>query len=161
MVTQVYLHPIVLDVFRKECRLAGARETGGPLAGYCTPNGQVVVTHAGEPGPHARLRRDAVFLDGTDMLDWLERVYALSSGKVWFVGTWHRHVGYSLTPSQKDNLATRTVAEYGGYNMPHALSIIYRTQTWRFREAMAVYAWTKANLVPVPWSWWDPSEDLR
>lgn len=161
MVTHVFLHRRVLERFRTECRLAKGCETGGPLAGYCTTNGHIVVTHGGGPGPYARLRRHAVFLDGMDTWNWLEQVYSLTGGKVWFVGDWHRHVGYSLMPSYKDHLATRTLAEYPDYNMPHALSVIYRTRTWKYQEAVAVYTWTGTCLVPVAWCWWEPTGDCH
>lgn len=149
----LFLRRELLEVFRQEAARAGNCETGGPLAGYITGKPEVVITHAGGPGPRAHLRHSSVLLNGDDTLDWLEQVYSKSSGLVWYVGDWHWHRGRNLLPSVKDNIAMQIVADYPGFNMPHPVSMLYRPVQRTHSERVAFYVWTGGHLEPTPWTW--------
>lgn len=131
----VYIVRAVLDTIRSEVsRTSPYVETGGPLAGYIS-DGTLVVTHAAGPGPRAKLRPTSVTIDGVHAQGFCDAVYHDSQGAFDFVGDWHRHLGWSLRPSEEDVKAMRLLASWPYCPVSHPVSVIYRS----FRESLAVY----------------------
>jgi integrative and conjugative element protein (TIGR02256 family) len=129
----VFLVEAVLNTFRSEARRAGWCETGGPLVGYLSDDGAVVVTGAGGPGPRAQRRLTSVQIDGRHATAFCSQIYHQSNGSFDYVGDWHRHTLWSLKPSKSDEQAMMVLSESCLLGAP--ISLIYR----RLPESMAVY----------------------
>lgn len=137
----------VIEVFRAESRLVGWRETGGPLAGYLSGDGAVVVTHAGGPGPRAVVGPFSVQIDGEHATAFCDQIYRESQGSFDYIGDWHRHIGWALKPSPPDEQAIRDVAVSGSCSLEAPTSIIYR----RIPEGLCAYSLGEdGHLRPIP-----------
>jgi integrative and conjugative element protein (TIGR02256 family) len=137
----------VVEVFRAETRRIWGRETGGPLAGYLSADGAVVVTHAGGPGPRAVHGYATVKIDGGHATAFCDRIFRDSGGRFDYVGDWHRHLAWSLKPSPPDEEAMREVAASGSCSLEAPVSIIYR----RIPERFCAYVLGKSGrLLPTP-----------
>jgi integrative and conjugative element protein (TIGR02256 family) len=128
----------VLNIFRSESRRGGSRETGGPLVGYLSDDGAVVVTGAGGPGPRAQRRVTSVQIDGRHATSFCSQIYEESNGLFDYIGDWHRHTLWSLKPSKSDEQAMLEVALSGSCLLEAPISLIYR----RLPESMIVYVLT-------------------
>ena len=143
----VFIVEAVMEFFRAESRRVGWRETGGPLTGYVSTDGAVVVTHAGGPGPRAVLGFTNVQIDGEHATEFCDRIYQESEGCFDYIGDWHRHVAWSLKPSPLDEQAMRDIAASGSCSLDAPLSVIYR----RIPEGVRAYALSaNGRLMPVP-----------
>lgn len=135
----IYRYALVLEdvlrAIRGEVRRARFRETGGPLVGYVTRDGALFITHAGSPGPRAQLALRSVLIDGVTAQDFCAKVHRESSGRLDYVGDWHRHVGLSLMPSRLDRDAIRQMAAFEHCPVRYPSSLVYRS----FPEKYAVY----------------------
>lgn len=136
----IYRHVFIVrgvtDTIRQEVRQAPfGKETGGPLVGYISTDGALVVTHAAGPGPKAKLNHWSVTIDGRHAQDFCSRINRESRGRYDYVGDWHRHPGWSLHTSDDDVRAMRTIAAWEHCPVKHPISLIYRS----FREKYVVY----------------------
>ena len=143
----VFVVETVLNIFRGESRRAGWRETGGPLVGYLSDDGAVVITGAGGPGPKAQRRLTSVEIDGRHATSFCSHIYHQSNGSLDYIGDWHRHTLWSLQPSKSDEEAMLQVVLSGSCSLEAPISLIYR----RLPESMIVYVLTmKGRLCAVP-----------
>ena len=143
----VFIVEKVLEVFRAESQRVGWLETGGPLAGYLSTDGAVVITHAGGPGPRAVLGHFSVQLDGEHATAFCDRIYRESQGSFDYIGDWHRHVAWSLKPSPSDEEAMREVVTSGSCSLEAPVSIIYR----KTPEGLCAYLLGgNGRLLPIP-----------
>lgn len=124
-------------VIAGESKKARRVETGGPLVGYVSEEGFLVVTDATGPGPRAKQERYSVTIDGKHAQSFCDRINFRSHGRIDYVGDWHRHTGMSLRPSGEDALAVRTMAEFEFSPTKHPISLIYRS----WPRAWQVYVW--------------------
>ena len=136
----------VLGVIRKEVRAARRFETGGALVGYVQENNIVVITNASGPGPNSELTRDSVLIDGSYTTDFCNVLFERSRGKLDYVGDWHRHTGWSLKSSGRDEEAMRTIQESGCCSITYPLSLIFRL----WPEKMVGYAFYQNRLIGIP-----------
>lgn len=154
---EVLLGPNLVFQMYNECIRAGRNETGGPLAGYQTPEGELVVVDAGRPGPSSRVTPMSVYLSGPDTISWLESVCADRVPPVWYVGDWHMHTRPSTRPSRKDVEAMRVMSEYTGYRMRNPVSIICHLGNSISSEQLmrntAVYVLAQGRLRAIRWRW--------
>lgn len=134
---RVILLPTCMSVIRAESRKARGIETGGPLVGYLAENGALIVTGAAGPGPRGRCEQYAVMIDGEYAQKFCDRAHHESCGRIDYVGDWHKHPGFSLSPSTHDVSAIKTMAEFEYSPTRYPISLIYRSwpQSWQ------VYAW--------------------
>ncbi len=145
----VFVVASVLHTIRREVRRAPFTETGGPLVGYISADDALVVTHASGPGPRAEHARHSVLIDGQHAQQFCDHLWHESDGRLDYVGDWHRHPGWSLTPSQHDIVAMCTVAAFEHCPIPHPISLIYR----RWPPALRVYVLNnERDLELAPWS---------
>lgn len=136
----VFIARSVLATFRREVqRVLYYKETGGPLVGYISADGALVVTHAGGPGPRAEHRQRSVLIDGAYAQKFCDKIHRESDGRLDYVGDWHNHPGLSLSPSSHDVEAMKTMADFDYCPVEHPISIIYR----RIPEKFSVYILTK------------------
>jgi integrative and conjugative element protein (TIGR02256 family) len=140
---RVILLSKVLSLIGSESRKARGVETGGPLVGYVSEIGSLVVTDAIGPGPKARLERYSVTIDGEYAQRFCDRMSSLSDGRIDYVGDWHKHPGVSLNPSEHDVSAMRTMATFKFSPTRHPISLIYR----RWPEAFKAYVWDGSGLL--------------
>lgn len=106
----IFVMKSVLVTIRREVKLVPGRETGGPLVGYLTGDGAIVVTHAGGPGPNAVHARYSMEVDGAHAQRFCDGLRNATDGRLDYVGDWHNHPGFSLKPSTHDVAAIRTMA---------------------------------------------------
>lgn len=141
----------VLDVFRHESSLVGFKETGGGLLGYISKDKATVVTHACGPGPKAILTVKKVILDGQFIQEFADKMYEQSNYLFDYIGDWHRHLGYSLTPSTKDIIAMKLAAGHPGM-LENPISIIYRSGTFFKTELLKAYVYVNQELRPISYT---------
>ena len=134
---RIYRHVFVLDtcldVIIAESKKVRFKETGGPLVGYISNDHALVITGATGPGPKAELSRYSVVIDGEFAQKFCDEMYSASSGKLDYVGDWHRHTGWSLEPSKEDVHAMRTMADFEYCPVKHPVSLIYRKRPAAFK----------------------------
>ena len=133
----VILLPKCLSVIKAESRKARCIETGGPLVGYVAKDGALVVVDANGPGPKARLERFSVTIDGQHAQEFCDQSSRESDGRIDYVGDWHKHPGFSLSPSGDDIFAMKTMANFKFSPTKHPISLIYRS----WPQAFQVYVW--------------------
>jgi len=134
---RVILLPKCLSVIRTESRKVRRSETGGPLVGYVAQNGVLIVVDADGPGPKAKLERYSVTIDGEHAQKFCDRSNRESGGCIDYVGDWHKHTGFSLSPSGQDVFAMKTMANFKFSPTKHPISLIYRS----WPQAFQVYVW--------------------
>lgn len=139
----IFVVEAVLQTIRQEVRRAGLKETGGPLAGYVSPDQAVVVTHAGGPGPRADLRLRSVLIDGAAAQSFCDTINRASGGRLDYIGDWHRHPGWLLAPSDDDQEAMRLMASYPHCPVAYPIALIYRS----LPEKFLVYTWNKHEML--------------
>lgn len=154
----VFILSRIKSVLVSEIGKGAGVETGGPLAGYRSDDGALVVVEAGGPGPHSRLSCSSVYLDGSDTLSWVEHVFDEQDGLYWYVGDWHFHRRLSLRPSSKDRTAMQVVSAYKGFGAANPLSLICGSNQGILD--LRCYVWTGARLTSVKWSWLAAVPDL-
>ena len=137
----------VLETIRRETETALCRETGGPLVGYVSRDGALVVTDAGGPGPRAKLTPLSVTIDGQSATAFCDNIERNSGGSLYYVGDWHRHVGIALKPSDRDISTMRAMAVHESCPLRSPISLIYRV--WPRRYTVYVVS-EERGLVPLP-----------
>lgn len=144
---RVILLAKALAVIKAESRKARRVETGGPLVGYVTQDGVLIVVDATGPGPKARLESFSVTIDGAHAQKFCDRVYRETDGQSDYVGDWHKHPGISLRPSENDILAIKTMANFEFCPTKYPISLIYRS----WPQAFKVYVWDGlGSLMKIP-----------
>jgi integrative and conjugative element protein (TIGR02256 family) len=131
----VFIGKSALDTIRSEVQRTKLTETGGPLVGYISNDGALVVTHANGPGPRAELEFRSVLIDGVAAQQFCDNLARLSDGKLDYVGDWHCHPGFSLLPSDQDLEAMKLIANAPNWSIKNPVSLIYR----RWPERYCVY----------------------
>ena len=92
------------ETIQQTCRAAhDGYETGGILLGHQHDDGRLVVTTAGDPGPHAVRHRASFRRDQAHAQALADAAWSLDRS-VW-IGDWHTHPRGPVQPSQAD-LAT-------------------------------------------------------
>lgn len=86
-------------------------EIGGCLVG-CQINNVLLVTHASEPGPKAKMSRYSINIDNKFTTKFSNRINQLSNNKFYYIGDWHTHLSTDLRPSQTDLKALRVLNDY-------------------------------------------------
>lgn len=111
--TRVWIaESLVAQLVAEACEMAPL-ETGGLLLGYRTEDtDDLVVTHLVGPGDRAEhwsdgFRPDAAFQEAE-----IERNFAETDGKAFYLGDWHSHPDHPPTPSWKDEGVLRRIKEH-------------------------------------------------
>ncbi|TQR33621.1 hypothetical protein C7Y47_11315 [Lysinibacillus sphaericus] len=86
-------------------------EIGGCLVG-CQINDVLLVTHASEPGPKAKMSRYAINIDNKYTTRFSNRINQLSNNKLYYLGDWHTHLSTDLRPSVTDLRALKVLNNY-------------------------------------------------
>lgn len=131
----IFINQTVLDKIRQEVHLVKLKETGGPLVGYISEDNALVVVDAGGPGPKAKFSFFNITIDGEHAQFFCDKVYRESEGLYDYVGDWHRHMCFSLSPSTDDVNAMIKIASFEYCPVKNPISLIYR----RFPEGVAIY----------------------
>lgn len=123
--TYLYLCSAAEALMKKEIAKRSYVETGGMLIGYKS-EGQVVVTHTTGPGPKAKhslfnFQRDVDYCN-----EQLEFYFHRSNGVLTYIGEWHTHPMWFLSPSKQDDNEMFGIAETKSYKNPSPLLIIAR-----------------------------------
>lgn len=134
----IFIVRSVLMTIRQEIGRARWTETGGPLVGYISEDEALVVTHAGGPGPKSVLTHSSVLIDGEYAQGFCTKVNREWSGRIDYVGDWHRHPGWSIYPSDRDIEAMKIMATFSDCPIKHPISLIYR----RLPEKWATYVYS-------------------
>lgn len=119
-------------------------ETGGPLVGYHWPPNQIVVVAASGPGPKSWQSIWEVEIDGEHSQQFCDALYQSSSGRYDYIGDWHCHPSFSITPSLQDAEAIALMAEVKGV-VDNPISVIASKFTGKFYG----YFWTGEALESV------------
>ncbi len=127
---------------RDEMKRASCTETGGVLVGY-SEGDSLVVTAASGPGPRAKLRLFSVTIDGKHAQQFCDRVSQESDGKIDYLGDWHCHFAFSITPSTDDHRAMEIMAEFEDSPTKTPISLIWAKYCGKF----VTYVYTEERLL--------------
>lgn len=131
-----YRHAFILqsalDSIQREARRFLCRETGGPLAGYVSLDGAIVVTHSAGPGKKGVRRPFSVTISGKNAQAFCDDVYRKSNGMFDYVGDWHSHMGCSSAYSGTDVEAMIGMASSTHCPIRHPISLIYGRYSGEF-----------------------------
>lgn len=119
-------------------------ETGGPLVGFCKNAKRVEIVDLTGPGPKSMQGIFGVEIDGEHSQNFCDQVYKKSDGAYDYIGDWHCHPSFSVTPSQPDREAISLMASVDGI-IDTPVSIILS----RFSKKMNCYIWDRSDLVRV------------
>ncbi len=86
-------------------------ETGGALVGYEAENLEVVVTDVIGPGPHAKHRRLRFRPDYDYQQAQLDRHFAQTQGREFYLGDWHTHPSGACSLSWRDKRVLLRIAK--------------------------------------------------
>ncbi len=100
-------------------------ETGGILAGHRDEKGDIIITHASDPGPKAirlptKFEKDVAYCQG-----FLDNLYLESNKKVVYVGEWHSHPSENNQPSGTDIKSLSDIAMQKEYLTDNPAMIIF------------------------------------
>ncbi len=139
--------PSALGKIRAFVKSSGSREIGGPMVGYVTSEGELVIADVEGPGPNGRCMAYNVTIDGEHSQRFCDLAYYNSSGKLDFVGDWHCHPSICIRPSCGDRQAMKLLAETPGL-IANPVSLIYSSILRIFR----IYEWvaSEQRLVAIP-----------
>lgn len=118
-VVQASAHAVIETVTRAETE---GRETGGILLGHQYPDGHLLVTVAGDPGPDAYRTRTAFRRDPAHARD-LARDGYVQDRSVW-IGDWHTHPDGPAHPSAVDVRAYRQAMDEPDDSFDSFLSLV-------------------------------------
>lgn len=138
-------HSTIRSVCRAERR---GRETGGILLGHEYPDGGLIVTVAGVPGPSAvqsptSFRRDPVHAEALADTAWQH------NGSVW-IGDWHTHPVGPFTPSDVDLAAYLALLHDPGSGFDVFLALIVVPD----RDGYRIYPWAVTTTDASPTGLW-------
>jgi integrative and conjugative element protein (TIGR02256 family) len=129
------------------------RETGGPLFGYenC---GEIVVTRAFLPGPHAFHAQWLYRPDRAAVQAAIDSVYKDTHGRERWIGSWHTHPLGRPVPSWTDRRTARRIARDPNVDCPEPIMLIQSTKGLVARHApgrLAAFRYTRKteNLQPL------------
>lgn len=98
------------------------RETGGIVLGHDHPEGDVLVTVAGDPGPRATRRPVWFRRDLSHAQELADAAYE-ADGSVW-IGEWHTHLKGPPTPSRYDLRIYRSLLQDAELSFERLISLI-------------------------------------
>jgi integrative and conjugative element protein (TIGR02256 family) len=100
-------------------------ETGGVMAGKIDQAGNIIVTHASEPGPKA-VRLATKFEKDVEFCQlFLDKLYIESNQETVYVGEWHSHPSANNYPSGTDIKSLSEIAVQKEYLTENPAMIIY------------------------------------
>lgn len=115
-------------------------EVGGWLLGYWTGDqAALFVTHATPPARRGTPR--GVRISGEGHREHFDCAWEASGGHVTFLGDWHTHPGCVATPSKRDLIALRDIAQEPDFGTPNPLAGLVRTARWPFLTARSESRW--------------------
>ncbi|OQP44869.1 hypothetical protein A4H97_10960 [Niastella yeongjuensis] len=99
-------------------------ETGGVLAGYITPDNEIVITNVSGPGQNSVRSANKFEKDIAYCQSFLNDVYKESSGKYVYIGEWHSHPSKDNRPSGTDLKSLSDISWQKEYLTNHPVMII-------------------------------------
>jgi len=121
-----------MRIIRSEMRKVIVTETGGALVGRL--DGRTLRVHAAcGPGPRGALSYWTVLVDGNHATKFCNRYYDNTNGRIDYVGDWHCHLGWSLTPSGRDRQAMETMAPFARLLAQNPVSLIFARWSRRWK----------------------------
>jgi integrative and conjugative element protein (TIGR02256 family) len=125
-----------LATLEAEARRFWVRETGGPLFGYETADGDLVVTEVFGPGPNAKHQRFRLVPDPGHTQAMIDQVAETSGGRDRYLGEWHSHPLGRSRPSDTDVNTLIDIAAQAEVQLPRPLALIQQTKPYRRRARM-------------------------
>lgn len=116
-----------------ETTSASARkvETGGPLFGFETLEGNLEIIAAYGPGAKAKQGAASLHPDRTQIQDLIDEFFAEDQGKTRYLGEWHTHPNGAASPSSRDRATLREISEQEQVLLPRPLALIQSTRSSR------------------------------
>ena len=119
-------------------------ETGGPLVGLRERAQRIVIIDLTGPGPKSKQSMFGVEIDGNHSQHFCDERYESSNGAYDYIGDWHCHPSFSVSPSQPDREAISLMASVDGI-VDNPVSLIAS----RFTKKIHSYIWDGSDLVRV------------
>lgn len=111
-ITKVYFTINAIEKIHYIIKKYGSEnEVGGCLVG-CQIDESLVVTHASEPGPRAKMSRYSVNIDNKYTTRFSNEINTVTNNKLYYIGDWHTHLSTDLRASQTDVKALKVLNNY-------------------------------------------------
>ncbi len=140
-----------LKLMEEESSRAKFTETGGVIAGTGSiETGKVHISHASLPGPRARATRYFFQHDRKYCQKFLDDLAIQSSGKIDYLGEWHKHFELVPRPSGTDVKTLMSIAENSDYHVRRPLLLIIGVNNRS--DSLRVFVTDKSRkLIPTDW----------
>jgi integrative and conjugative element protein (TIGR02256 family) len=119
-------------------------ETGGPLIGFFENSKRIVIVDLTDSGPKSKQSMFGVEIDGEHSQRFCDEMYQSSNGVYDYMGDWHCHPSFSLSPSEPDREAISLMASVDGI-VDNPVSLIAS----RFTKKIHSYVWDGYDLIRV------------
>jgi integrative and conjugative element protein (TIGR02256 family) len=141
----IWLDELAKAVIENEARGRRFSETGGPIFGYESSDGDdIAVAALFGPGPKARHRPRSLVPDRAATEEAIRRVHELSDGRYRYLGSWHTHPLGQPHPSSMDISTAQDIASQQDVGVPGPVLLIQATRPARRSVGMgplAAYRW--------------------
>jgi integrative and conjugative element protein (TIGR02256 family) len=141
----IWLDEIAKAVIEDEARGRRFSETGGPIFGYESSEGDaVVVATVFGPGPNARHRPRSLVPDRAATKTVIQQVHELSEGRYCYLGSWHTHPLGQPHPSSTDISTAQDIASQEDVGISRPILLIQATRPARRSVGVgriAAYRW--------------------
>lgn len=144
-----------LSFIEKQARYATNQETGGIIGGFgSVEEGTIVISHASDSGS-AATRCSMFFSRDTVYCQRIVDEWALqSSGKIDYLGEWHKHFEDNPKPSLRDLKTLEGIARNPDYHVTTALLLIIGNSNVRSSLRIFLIDY-KGRCASMDWQLWE------
>lgn len=122
-----WLHHDPEATIRRQAVELSLRETGGPLFGYESADGDLVICEAYGPGPRAKRAQFRLVADMQHTQKLIDEVHRRTDGVLSYLGDWHTHPGGRPAPSGTDARTLAALAQDDGMAFARPVALIVVT----------------------------------
>lgn len=142
-VIRVRITEAELTKIRAESIKSFTVETGGHLFGVS--DGDQVVVNTVRPAK-AKRSRFSFTPDKKSVQALIDRIWRISRGEMYRLGTWHTHPGGDAVPSGQDAATAERLATEGGIRLPILIIVPTTNRSGEvIAEAVRVWAWDQST----------------
>lgn len=137
----IFINNEALKKIYYEVKKSKAVETGGILLGITLNTGDILITHAIEPGPNAVKKSNEFQKDYDYSLRMLTLLYKKYS--VDYIGEWHKHPNNCVNYSKKDHASMLKITKIN--SLPCFFIIVGTDFTYRDGKYLSIYSVDRKN----------------
>jgi len=145
----------VLSFIEKQAQRATDKETGGIIGGFgSAEEGTIVISHVSDGGPAANCSPKFFSRDTQYCQRIVDKWASESSGKIDYLGEWHKHFEKDPRPSFRDLQTLKEIARSPDYHVATALLLIIGSSNTR--SSLRVFLIDhNGQCVSMDWQFWN------